>query len=37
MAIVRIEQLAPFPHEAVKKAIAEYRLNTEYFWAQEEH
>lgn len=37
VAIVRIEQLAPFPHEAVKQAIAQYGPNTEYFWAQEEH
>lgn len=34
---MRIEQLAPFPHEALKKAVAAYGPQVEYFWAQEEH
>lgn len=37
VAIVRIEQLAPFPHEALKNALSLYGPNVKYFWAQEEH
>ena len=37
VAIIRIEQLAPFPHEAVKKAISGYGPNVDYYFAQEEH
>jgi 2-oxoglutarate dehydrogenase complex dehydrogenase (E1) component-like enzyme len=34
---VRIEQLAPFPHEALKKVLSVYGPNTEFYWVQEEH
>ena len=34
---MRIEQLAPFPHEGVKKAIAGYGSNVEFAFVQEEH
>ena len=36
IAIIRIEQLAPFPHEAIKKAVKDYK-NPEYCFVQEEH
>ncbi len=36
-AIVRIEQLYPFPEEEVKKIIAQYGANNHYVWCQEEH
>lgn len=36
IAIVRIEQLAPFPYEDVRAAISGYK-NAEFIWAQEEH
>ena len=36
-AIIRIKQLAPFPHEALRKAIKAYGPNVEYYFAQEEH
>ena len=34
---MRIEQLAPFPHEHLKKVLSVYGKDTEYFWVQEEH
>ena len=34
---MRIEQLAPFPHEALRKALAPYNKDIEYAWVQEEH
>ena len=37
MAIIRIEQLTPFPHEALKKAVSAYGPEVEYHFAQEEH
>lgn len=37
IAIIRVEQLAPFPYEHIKKAISEYGSNTSYYWVQEEH
>lgn len=36
IAIVRIEQLAPFPHEAIKKAVKDYK-DAEICFVQEEH
>ena len=36
VAIVRIEQLYPFPHEDVKKALEPYAHVTDYVWCQEE-
>ncbi len=37
IAIVRIEQIAPFPHEQLKKVLSAYGSNVDYYWAQEEH
>lgn len=34
---MRIEQIAPFPVEALKKTLSVYGPNVEYFWVQEEH
>ena len=34
---MRIEQLAPFPHEALKKVISAYGKDVDYCWVQEEH
>ena len=34
---MRIEQIAPFPHEHLKKALSLYGPNTEFCWVQEEH
>lgn len=36
IAIVRIEELAPFPHEALKKALSIFNQATKYVWVQEE-
>lgn len=36
VAIVRIEQIAPFPYEDVRNAIQNYK-NAEFIWCQEEH
>ena len=36
VAIIRIEQLYPFPHEDVKKALEPYAHVTDYVWCQEE-
>lgn len=36
VAIVRVEQLYPFPHETVKALLASYPENIEVIWAQEE-
>lgn len=38
IALVRIEQLAPFPIDLVQKELEKYsNKNTQIFWAQEEH
>ena len=37
IALIRIEQLSPFPHEAIKKAVAVYGPYVKYGFAQEEH
>jgi 2-oxoglutarate dehydrogenase E1 component len=37
VAIVRIEQIAPFPVEHIKKVLSAYGDKVEYCWAQEEH
>lgn len=37
VAIVRIEQIAPFPVEHLKKVLSAYGQNVEYCWVQEEH
>lgn len=36
VAIVRIEQLYPFPHRAVEQALAPYRHVKDFVWCQEE-
>ena len=36
VAIVRLEQIAPFPTEAVQKVLARYRRVKEWAWVQEE-
>lgn len=36
VAIIRIEQLYPYPHEDVKKALAPYAHVRDYVWCQEE-
>ena len=36
VAIIRIEQLYPFPHEDVKAALAPYSHVTDFVWCQEE-
>lgn len=36
MAIIRIEQLYPYPHEDVKKALEPYAHVTDFVWCQEE-
>lgn len=34
-AIIRIEQVAPFPHEHLKQAVAKYDSNVIIDWVQE--
>lgn len=36
VAIIRIEQLYPYPHEEMKAALADYQHVTDYVWCQEE-
>ena len=36
VAIIRIEQLYPYPHEDVKEALAPYAQVKDYVWCQEE-
>jgi 2-oxoglutarate dehydrogenase E1 component len=36
VALVRIEQLYPFPEEKLSKALADFKKATEFVWAQEE-
>lgn len=36
IAIIRIEQLYPYPHEEMKQALAPYAHVTDYVWCQEE-
>ncbi|MDH2923996.1 2-oxoglutarate dehydrogenase E1 component [Nicoletella semolina] len=36
VAIVRIEQLYPYPHDEVKAILAQYSHVTDYVWCQEE-
>jgi 2-oxoglutarate dehydrogenase E1 component len=36
VAIVRVEQLAPFPEEQIKQTLARYRRASEWVWVQEE-
>ncbi|KAJ1902514.1 hypothetical protein LPJ81_003570, partial [Coemansia sp. IMI 209127] len=36
VAIVRVEELSPFPREEVYKAIAQYRNASDFVWVQEE-
>lgn len=34
---MRVEQLAPFPHEYIRKAVEVYDKDVAIEWAQEEH
>lgn len=36
VAIIRIEQLYPYPHEYVKEVLQQYTATEEVFWCQEE-
>ncbi|KAJ2521864.1 hypothetical protein H4217_001113 [Coemansia sp. RSA 1939] len=36
VAIVRVEELTPFPHEDLYKTIAQYRNASDFVWLQEE-
>lgn len=36
VAIIRIEQLYPYPHDDVKKALEQYAHVTDFVWCQEE-
>ncbi|HEY9030281.1 MAG TPA: 2-oxoglutarate dehydrogenase E1 component [Kangiella sp.] len=36
VAIIRIEQLYPFPHDEVKEILAQYKKAKEFVWCQEE-
>ena len=36
VAIIRIEQLYPYPHEEIKHALAPYAHVADYVWCQEE-
>ncbi|WP_373100365.1 MULTISPECIES: 2-oxoglutarate dehydrogenase E1 component [Pasteurellaceae] len=36
VAIIRVEQLYPYPHEEMKAALAPYNHVTDYVWCQEE-
>jgi 2-oxoglutarate dehydrogenase E1 component len=37
IALIRIEQLYPFPEEKVKQVLEKYRANEKVYWLQEEH
>ena len=37
IAIVRIQQIAPFPHEEIKKAVESFGKDVQVDWTQEEH
>lgn len=37
MAIVRIEQIAPFPINQLKETLSKFSSDAEYCWVQEEH
>jgi 2-oxoglutarate dehydrogenase complex dehydrogenase (E1) component-like enzyme len=37
IAIVRIEELSPFPFNQIKKTLSVYGSNVELFWVQEDH
>jgi 2-oxoglutarate dehydrogenase E1 component len=36
VALVRVEQLFPYPHQQLERALARYRKAKEWVWAQEE-
>ncbi len=36
VAIIRVEQLYPFPHDQLERVLAEYDSDAEVFWVQEE-
>ena len=36
MAIIRVEELSPFPYDFFKTVVAPYK-NAQFIWCQEEH
>ncbi len=36
-AIIRVEQLAPFPYDRIKETLENYKNASEIVWVQEEH
>lgn len=37
IAVVRLEELAPFPQEHIQQELSKYYAASEYVWVQEEH
>ncbi|KAI8089561.1 uncharacterized protein BX664DRAFT_136937 [Halteromyces radiatus] len=37
IALIRIEELCPFPKDQIKEELEKYRYATEFVWCQEEH
>jgi len=37
VAVIRIEELCPFPSEDIRNELAKYSKATEFIWSQEEH
>ena len=37
VAIIRLEELCPFPASELRKVVGQYKNATEFVWAQEEH
>ena len=37
VAIVRIEEMSPFPAAQIRQVLSQYKNVKEYFWSQEEH
>jgi 2-oxoglutarate dehydrogenase complex dehydrogenase (E1) component-like enzyme len=36
-ALIRLEELSPFPYPAVREALAAYPNASSFYWCQEEH
>ncbi len=37
VALIRVEELSPFPADKLRKVIGEYKNANEFIWSQEEH
>ena len=37
VAIIRVEEMSPFPADAIRKVVNQYKNATEFVWSQEEH